>query len=196
MHYLYVDVTAGMTLGLLDDDFNWVEYKESAEKKPSEVIHQEIFRLINAHNVQPEQTEYFFASGPGSYTGMRLGEGIAQILEWSGRKIYSFHQFEVPQIMGIKKGYWMTNAFKGQVFLHTWENDQVNSQLLNTNDVKIIDDGFGFTLTHDHELFIKLKTSKELISTNPQKFFKNIKTLNMRKSPYYFRSLEEEFKQC
>lgn len=196
MNYLYVDVTSGLILGLLDSNFNWIVYKESDEKKPSEIIHKEIHEIIKDNGVDKNQLHYFFSSGPGSYTGMRLGEGIAQILEWSKATVYSFHQFEVPQLMGIKKGYWITNAFKGQAFIYHWDQDSSNIELINTADVSITDPTSGYTLAHDNELFKNLTTSKSMIAKEPAMFFKKISELKMRKQPYYFRTLEEEFKQC
>lgn len=196
MHYIYVDVTSGLILGLLDASFNWVVYKESNEKKPSEIIHHEIHELISTNKVDKNNLEYFFSSGPGSYTGMRLGEGIAQILEWNKSTVYSFHQFEVPQLMGIQKGFWMTNAFKGQLFIYNWDGENSNIELLNTADVSVTDSNLGYTLSQDNELFKNLITSKSMIAKEPAKFFKKIKELKMRKQPYYFRTLEEEFKQC
>jgi len=196
MHYIYVDVTSGLILGLLDASFNWVVYKESNEKKPSEVIHREIHELISTNKVDKNNLEYFFSSGPGSYTGMRLGEGIAQILEWNKATVYSFHQFEVPQLMGIQKGFWMTNAFKGQLFIYSWDSEKSTIELINTTDVSVTNENLGYTLSQDNELFKNLITSKSMIAKEPAKFFKKIKELKMRKQPYYFRTLEEEFKQC
>ncbi len=196
MHFLYVDVTSGLVLGLLDANFNWVEYRDIEEKKPSEIIHLAIYELIKKNKVDPEKLEYFFCSGPGSYTGMRLGEGMAQVFEWVDEKVYSFYQFEVPQIMGVEQGTWMTNAFKGQVFIYNWSKNQSHIQLVNNGDLKILDKNNGFTLANDNPLFSELKTSKEMIKETPRQFFKAIYDLKMRKAPYYFRTLDEEFSKC
>ena len=196
MHYLYVDVTAGMILGILNSEFQWITYVESDEKKPSEVIHQNIHQLIKQHHIDSKSIEYFFSAGPGSYTGMRLGEGMAQMLEWSGKKVYSFHQFEVPSLMGVQKGYWISNAFKGQFFIHHWNQTESRSELVNQTDVKLLDTQTGFTLTHDNVAFKDLQTTKSMIAENPQLLFENLKKNNVRKAPYYFRTLDEEFKQC
>lgn len=196
MHYLYVDVTAGMILGILNSEFQWITYVESDEKKPSEVIHQNIHQLMKQHHIDSKNIEYFFSAGPGSYTGMRLGEGIAQMLEWSGKKVYSFHQFEVPSLMGIQQGYWISNAFKGQFFIYHWNQTESHSELVNQTDVELLDAQSGFTLTHDNVAFKDLQTTKSMIAKNPQRLFENLKKNNVRKAPYYFRTLDEEFKQC
>ena len=46
MHYLFLDSTLGLTVGLLDSSFAWVELKNLESKKPSEIIHAEIFNLL------------------------------------------------------------------------------------------------------------------------------------------------------
>lgn len=194
MYFLYVDVTSGLIIGLLDSGFNWIEYKDINEKKPSEIIHLEIFEMLKRHKIDKTRLEYFFSSGPGSYTGMRLGEGMAQMLEWGKEKVYSFYQFEVPSLMGIDKGYWIANAFKGQVFIYTWQDGHSSIDLVKTADFSIIETDNGFTLSNESALFAKLTTSKELIHKNPEVFFKMIHDMKMRKAPYYFRTLEEEFK--
>lgn len=194
MHFLYVDVTSGLTIGLLNSEFSWIEYSDINEKKPSEIIHLAVYDLLKRHNVDKKKLQYFFSAGPGSYTGMRLGEGMAQILEWEKESVYSFHQFEVPRLLGIEKGYWITNAFKGQVFIYSWDNGSSNIELINNADYKILDAKNGFTLAHDVEAYSMLQTSKDLIKENSQKFFREIFEQKMRKAPYYFRTLDEEFK--
>ncbi len=196
MHFLYVDVTSGLILGLLDSNFNWIEYRDIEEKKPSEIIHLAIYELLKKNNVDSKKLEYFFCSGPGSYTGMRLGEGMAQMFEWVDEKVYSFYQFEVPQIMGIEKGRWMTNAFKGQVFIYNWSKDHNQIELVNNADLIISNPKSSFTLSAGNPLFSELKTSKEMIKKSPQSFFKIIHDIKMRKAPYYFRTLDEEFSKC
>ncbi len=200
MHFLYVDVTSGLILGLLDSNFNWVEYQDINEKKPSEIIHLAIYELLKRNNIDPKKLEYFFCSGPGSYTGMRLGEGMAQVFEWVSAKVYSFYQFEVPRLMGVQNGYWITNAFKGQVFIYNWTEDgtkvENHIELVSNAEFKINGRTNGFTLSNDNPLFSELRTSKEMIKISPQNFFKNIYDSKMRKVPYYFRSLDEEFSKC
>ena len=127
---------------------------------------------------------------------MRLGEGIAQVLAWDSRSVFSFHHFDVPRMMGIEKGYWVTNAFKGQIFIYNWDASQNISEkeLVNTGDFKIIEPELGFTLSRDIEGFSNLKTTKDLIKNSSSTIFKKVIDQKLREPPYYFRSLDEEFK--
>ncbi|MBY0414182.1 MAG: hypothetical protein K2Q18_08455 [Bdellovibrionales bacterium] len=196
MHSLYVDSTSGLVIGLLDSNFKWVEYHDTLEKKPSEVIHIEIYNLIKKYNLDLKNMNFFFSAGPGSYTGMRLGEGIAQVLEWSAKNVFSFHHFDVPRIAGIKKGFWVTNAFKGQIFNYNWDTEKGSSEkeLVDSDNFLITDPELGFTLSSDVKGFEHLRTTKDLIKSSSELIFAKIYKDKMREAPYYFRTLEEEFK--
>ncbi len=193
MHSLFIDSTSGLVVGLLDSKFNWVEYKSLDEKKPSEVIHYEIYNLLKKYNLELKNMRSFVSSGPGSYTGMRLSEGIAQVFELGHMTVYSFYHFDVPRLSGIKKGFWATNAFKGQVFIYNWDGDQVEKHLVGKDSFTIEDKSWGYTLDKNDPLFVDLAATKELIKNEPAKIFSTVLEKKLRVPPYYFRSLEEEF---
>lgn len=194
MNSIFIDSTSGLEIGLLDSKFNWVEYHALDEKKPSEVIHTEIYQLLGRHNLDTKNVRLFVTSGPGSYTGMRLSEGLAQIFEMSGNQVFSFFHFEVPSLIGIQKGFWMTNAFKGQVFVYSWNPDGHEKNLVNKSEFKLLHDQNGFTLDNTDPLFSGLKTTKDLIHKEAHKLFSKVFELRMRVPPFYFRTLEEEFR--
>lgn len=196
MHSLYVDSTSGLVVGLLDSSLNWLEYKDTAEKKPSEVIHVEIYNLVKKYQLNFQDINFIFSSGPGSYTGMRLGEGIAQVLDWDLLKVFSFFHFDVPRFAGVSRGFWVTNAFKGQVFIYKWDVDKnlFEKSLINNNDFSIIDSKLGYTLDSSGNIFESLKSTKDLIKNESQKIFSIVLQNKLREPPFYFRTLEEEFK--
>jgi len=194
VHYLFIDSTLGLEIGLLDSQFRWVEFLTFDSKKPSEIIHLEIHQLIIKHQLSLKSLECFTTSGPGSYTGMRTSEGLVQVLALSGMKIYSFYHFEVPKLTGIKEGFWATNAFKGQVFVYTWNGEKEEKLLINKENFQIQNEQMGFTLDTNEGDFIRLKSSKELIKNNPSQIFSHIHSIKLRVPPYYFRTLDEEFR--
>lgn len=193
MHSLFVDSTSGLIIGLLDAHFNWVEYIGLDEKKPSEIIHHEIFNLLIRHQLKLEEMQCFISSGPGSYTGMRLSEGLAQVFELSKIPVYSFYHFDVPRLSGIEKGFWATNAFKGQVFIYDWNGEVTEKHLVNKADFQIENEKSGFTLDTIDPLFANLISTKNLIKTRAPAIFKTVRQQELRMAPYYFRSLDEEF---
>jgi tRNA threonylcarbamoyladenosine biosynthesis protein TsaB len=194
VHSLFVDSTAGLVIGLLDSNYNWVEYMSLDEKKPSEIIHHEIYNLLTKYNLKLEDMQCFVSSGPGSYTGMRLSEGLAQIFELNNISVYSFYHFDVPRLSGVSKGFWATNAFKGQVFIFNWDADVSENYLINRENFQIEDEKYGYTLDLNDSFFSKLTSTKDLIKESAPVFFAQIKAQNLRKSPYYFRTLDEEFR--
>lgn len=194
MHSLFVDSTSGLVIGLLDSNFEWVEYMSLDEKKPSEIIHHEIYNILKKHHLNLNEIRCFVSSGPGSYTGMRLSEGLAQVFELNKMPVYSFYHFDVPKLSGVQKGFWATNAFKGQVFIYNWDGESAEKQLVNKDDFQIEDQNLGFTLDTNDQLFVNLISTKELIKTNAPRLFKNVEQQKLRMAPYYFRSLDEEFR--
>lgn len=178
MYSLFLDTTAGLTVGLLDDQFAWMAYESSNEKRPSEHIHEKIFFMLSKFNLQLNHLRVITVAGPGSYTGMRLSEGFSDIVSWSGVKILSFYHFEVPKFTGISSGRWMTNAFKNQIFSYQWDPKGSSTELL--------------LECSDPDAF-SIEKTRELIYTNPTLIFSKVVQLNEKKESYYFRTLEEEF---
>jgi tRNA threonylcarbamoyladenosine biosynthesis protein TsaB len=160
VHSLFIDSTSGLVIGILGPDYSWVEYMCLDEKKPSEIIHHQIYSLLNKHELNLPKMQCFTSSGPGSYTGMRLGEGIAQVFELSKIPIYSFYHFDVPRMSGVEKGFWITNAFKGQVFLYNWEGENAEKLLINREDFQIEQKKMGYTSETNDPLFAGLALTK------------------------------------
>lgn len=194
MHSIYVDSTSGLVVGLLDSNFKWLEYKDSLGKKPSEVIHMEIYQLINRYQLNINDVHFFFSAGPGSYTGMRLGEGMAQMFAWDQRQVYSFYHFDVPRLSGITSGSWVTNAFKGQVFFYSWKNDEVTRELVDSDAFQVEDSSQVYTLSNETKGFENFKSTQSMIKESPEKVFSKVFAMKLREKPYYFRTLDEEFK--
>lgn len=194
MHYLFIDCSSGLTIGLLDQKLEWLDFQTLDHKKPSEIIHQQLHFLIEKYQLRLNEVQCFCASGPGSYTGMRLSEGLVQLLELSGMKIYSFHHFNIPKLIGIEKGYWVTPAFKGEIFVYNWNLNQEEKILVKQNEIKFQDKSLGYTLENSNEFFSGLVSTKFLIKNEPQKLFTSVMDKKLRVKPFYFRTLEEEFR--
>jgi len=185
--FLYLDTTDFLILGILDEKFDWVEYLEFPDKKSASQIHPLLNDLTNRHQISPLSFEgVFVCSGPGSYTGIRLSENFAQVFEWQNKKVYSFFHHEIPYLLGVKKGSWACSAFKGEAFVYSWNEAQNESALVATANIADKVAGYyGHTGAH---------STRQLIFDNSHKFFDLIFKRNIRLSPYYFRTLENEFK--
>lgn len=193
MHSLFVDSTLKLVVGLLDSNYSWLEYLNFDEKKPSEIIHFEIFNLIKKYDLSLTNIQCFVMGGPGSYTGMRLTEGLAQIFELNHMQVYSFYHFQVPVLCGIPKGFWASNAFKGQVFIYSWDGEHREKKLLDKNLFVVENEKQGFTLDTTDLLFQNLVSTQKLIKEKSPEIFAQVSVKKLREPPYYFRSLDEEF---
>lgn len=194
--YLFIDTTENITIGLLDDELCWVEYQYLIAKKSSAEIHFLIYEILKNNNLKlSELTAVFYSAGPGSYTGMRVSEGITNVFSWQDIKVYSFYHFKIPSYTGIANGIWLAKAFKGEFFLYSWQGDNESKELVLEKEVeeKLLNNG----IYSGHIAYKDLQTvlTCKLIEENPKQIFKTILDENLVEELFYYRPLEEEFKR-
>ncbi|MCY4645161.1 MAG: hypothetical protein OXB88_11140 [Bacteriovoracales bacterium] len=172
--------------------------------KSSKIIHREIFEMLYKHHIDVMKLKgIIHAAGPGSYTGVRLSYGMSQIFEWQGIKSYGFYHFDVPYFFGIKNGCWIARAFKGEIFNYCWESKKNNISLL--PEKNFFDSYSKGSLNEKESLYthfpesldqseVMIYSTHQMIKEKPIFFFKHIVENNITKKPYYFRTLEKEFK--
>ena len=157
MYYLFLDTTSKLKIGLLSKELKWIELLNIEEKKPSEVIHGHLFHLLKKNNLDLKQClKIITCAGPGSYTGMRLSEGIVQVLELAGLETCTFFHFNMPRHQGLQKFIWIATAFKGEFFFHVADGD-THTQFLVSKDelnktIEKFQDYPKFTLSQDMHL--------------------------------------------
>ena len=209
---LFLDTTNGITVGLLNEDFQWCHYNYNDSKKSSSIVHKLIKDGLDAIDKSQEDIKNCIQmSGPGSYTGMRVSEGISQVLEWQGVTVYGLYHFQVPRILGETSGVWIAKAFKGEVFVYAWEQDEVNNYMVKESE--LVNHLSNFTLSNK-KIFSSLKfdlnnnlkndelndvsiiETKALIEARPQEIFNHVIKAKISEPLYYFRSIEEEFSKA
>ncbi len=198
-YYLFLDTShQDVIVGLLDEHFRWIEYKKLLTKKPSEVLHGALYEVTEKHRLKLKSVTAVFASaGPGSYTGMRLSEGIVQVIAMLNKPIYSFYHFEVPKFFENKNFQWWSNAFKGEYFCYRYKNG--NEEIMHFSK-----EGFQWGKEKSMSLenfseevaFLDLgcRSCIQEIYERPHDFFEMVKNRNLKFQPYYYRSIDEEFK--
>lgn len=198
MNYLFLDTSVNLTIGILDEKFQWIDLVEIETKKTSEVIHSTIYKILSKNRLTVN-SDFAIISivGPGSYTGMRIVEGVNQIFELEGKKIYSFHTFCIPEFMKIEWTHICFMAFKNEVFLYDKNkiNQLVPVEIFNHN----------YTLGENNKLITYGDSFKDQASAvfdirptflkDPSGVLKEILKADMRHEPFYFRPVEVEFKQ-
>lgn len=196
MAYLYIDSSNNLSLGLLNEEFKWVELIEVETRRTSDLIHKEILNLLSKHNMEMKDLRsVIMLAGPGSYTGMRVSEGMAQVFEMEDIKVNSFHAFKIPTIIGEKDFIWICSAFKGEYFVindageKLLVKESLLDEYLSENKKKIIIHG-DFEGIESADL-----NSLEVLKSKPEALFAEVVEKDMRDAPYYFRAVDVEFKK-
>lgn len=200
MTTLYIDTTYDISIGVLGQDDHWLNFQVFKGQKVSNVLQKEVYNILKNQNLKLNSiTKVITVSGPGFYTGLRLSEGFADILNISGMKHFSFLSYQVPKILGISQGVWVTKAYRGEYLIHSWNAEKNSDLLISESDLKSnlghLDEVFIHSDSAiDDKLLSNLKsfqTTQSLIQQNPEKIFRSI----ISQTPsYYFRAPEDEFK--
>ena len=196
-HHLYIDTSEYLIVGLMDEEYSWIQLREESIKKSSAIIHSLIYELLSGHDLAISDIEnVFIANGPGSYTGIRVGEGIGQIFEWQGINVFSFCHFQVPSFLGCSNGQWFCSAFKGEHLVVSWKDGELKKELIKT---PLIQEKLKYEniYTHfeDQELFSKdVDFTSDIIVEKSIVFFPLLVEKKVRSEPFYFRKIESEFK--
>ena len=189
--YLFIDTTHNLSLGLLKESFNWLEFKKIETRKSSQLLHASVHDLLLKHDIGLDDLKAVIAvAGPGSYTGMRVSDGFTKVLEQEGMTKLSFYSYEVPRILGVNEGVFISKAFKGEFFVHEWsEGEEKQKRVVDIKDFK---NKFDSIFSFDSELGnIEIIN---LIESKPEVLFKHIVENGVKRELLYYRSLEEEFK--
>lgn len=194
-HYLYIDTTKNLTLGLLSSEEGWVSRVVHKDVKSSELLHSEIHEMCIDKGISLKTLSgVLYAAGPGSYTGMRVSEGLAQVFNWQGVPIFGFYHFELPKLFGESEGIWISQAFKGEYFAFNWNGQGETKKLFRKDDLVEYLKNFSNIYTHHHEeTELANMFTSELIEKQWDKLLSTVVSDNMRREPYYYRTLEEEF---
>lgn len=202
MSALYVDSSYDITLGLLDDNLGWLDLRTFKGQRASNTLQTETHRILKDHNQKMDAlTSVISVAGPGFYTGLRLSEGFSDVTSFFGIPHYSFYSYEIPQLLGIQKGSWVTKAYRGEYFIYQWEAGVGQTKLLAAKDLE--------TFLHVGDIFIHSETSldeklsaitvkavstNDLIKKDPVRVFQEIITNKIVRESYYFRAPEDEFR--
>lgn len=193
--YLFLDSSSFIQVGILDKEFKWLHHEVVANRKGSQVLHSIIYSSLAEQGLKISDIKnVFLANGPGSYTGIRVAEGLCQVLEIGGAKILSFYHFEVPFFCGISNYEFYSEAFKGEVFFYERNGDESKTQLIKESQFKNKDLSLDNQFSLDGEILDEsLDRIYDLFSAHPKEIFTKVSQRGERHPPYYYRTLENEF---
>lgn len=185
MTYLFLDSTKDMIVGLLDENFKWLDYKRIESTKASQFIHGLIDELLSKNNLEVQKLEALFTvAGPGSYTGMRLSSGIEKIFSLAGIRTYSFYHYQVLEEFS-NEGIFLMNAFKGEHFVYSWSIEKKENFLCKEEELAPI-------LSQASSKQFTLEDAISILYQNPQ-ILKTFEIKLVKMDVFYFRPLHEEF---
>ena len=197
MAYLFVDTSHLLHVGVLDKDFKWLKSEVVETRKTSEILHEIIRSILEECRIEiPKLQGLITIAGPGSYTGMRVGEGLAQVFELDGINVYSFYSSDIPQILGDNSSQWVFPAFKKEYYIRTSDGEMLLSEDDFEQKFSGSDDNSSLYTHGVNELSaICGANTRELLISRPGDIFPHVIEQGMRKRPYYFRPLDVEFKK-
>lgn len=197
MALLFADTTYDIHLGLLSDDLRWMEFRSERGQKASAILQRQVYDLCSAHGLSVRELKGLVTcAGPGFYTGLRLSEGFADIFRFFNLSTHSFYSYDVPRFTGVESGAWVTKAYRGEYFFHTWKGDAGENKLVTDKELPTILAGLEHVYVHtpgamDRDLQ-SFTSTMELLKAKPEVFAK-ILSAEPRES-FYFRAPEDEFK--
>ncbi len=201
MTSIFIDTSNNLTIGVLDSNFSWLSYELSNESKSSGVIHYKINEMLKLHESKAKDiSKIFIANGPGSYTGVRVGEGLGQIFDWQGVETFSFHHYHVPELIGVNEGCFVCSAFKDEYFIYNWSKGKQDKKLVSKLELEAsLENVSEYYSNHEVDKNILSKNfnnTMELINKNSDLLFTRVTDQKMRLAPFYFRELKDEFKKA
>lgn len=203
MAYLFIDSTYDITLGILDAQTGWSRFERFLGQKASSVLQKETHHLLESIQLSMTDIEGIVTvAGPGFYTGLRLSEGFADVLQFLGKPKFSFFSYDIPYWSGVTEGVWMTKAYRGEYFFHHWKDSEHQNILIATKDLASYVQNLGHVFIHsesaiDEQARVLLKSyqsSCEIIKTYPELLQKMVIGPKLLEESFYFRAPEDEFK--
>lgn len=205
MSSLFVDSTYDITLGVLDDELGWINFERFVGQKSSHILQKETHRLLSEAHVKPSHLKKIITiGGPGFYTGLRLSEGIADVFTFSGIKHYSFLTYDIPSLLGVHEGIWMTKAYRGEYFFHVWKDGFSENILIAEKELEKYVNGLNLEQVYIHSdsaldelsrrLIPNAKPTHDLLKANSKVIFNHFIGINSKVESFYFRAPEDEFR--
>lgn len=198
MASLFLDTSQKVTFGILDEDYQWLRFHISEDTKASKVLHLLIHEALEELGFELSAlNEIFYLTGPGSYTGVRVAQGFVEILEWQGFEAYSCRHFDIPLILGRKRGAFVSKAFKQEAFLYEWDGESHKQKLMPEELARerisnLAGEGVA-CFSSEQDFYKECLSTYDLIENQPSTLFANMKKRKMKSDVFYYRNLEEEF---
>ena len=191
MNSLFLDTSHNITYGLMDQNYEWISLNSFENLKTSKEIHSKIEKDLQENDIDISDIKKVFSiSGPGSYTGLRVAEGIRDIFNWQGFETYSFNHFQILKILDLKNSTWVCDAYKGEVFIY--HNETYKTVSINEYDLTKFDNIYSYKV---NESLGATQGTDNLIKLRSKEIFLQVVEQQVSSEVFYFRSINEEYKK-
>lgn len=202
MSVLFIDSSYDITLGLLDEGMEWLDFRIFRGQRASSTLQTQTHQLLkDFQKKMTDLTRVVTIAGPGFYTGLRLSEGFSDVTSFFDIPKNSFYSYDIPLITGVSEGSWVTRAYRGEYFVHEWRNGESESRLLEAKDLPALSLKGQVYIHSEISLDEKIKpltvdavSTSDLLKNHPRKIFSHVLTHNLHCESFYFRAPEDEFR--
>ena len=195
--------TYDVTLGLLSDDYKWLDLRSFKGQKSSAILQPEVLKLLKDHHISVKSLSNIVSlAGPGFYTGLRLSEGFCDVFKFFKIPFYSFYSHDIPLWCGVEEGVWMTKAYRGEYFFHSWNKGILKNEMVAIANLKEKFSNINSVYIHSdsalddtvRSLIIDSVNTFDLLRNHPDVIFSRVFAQKIVRESFYFRPPEDEFK--
>lgn len=195
MSSLFLDTSDKVVFGALDEELNWLFFRSAQDRKASKSLHALIYQSLQEIGLElADIKDVFYISGPGSYTGVRVARGFAELVEWQGAKSYACRHFDVPALLGHDEGLFVAQAYKQEVFTRRWSGESFEQELVAQLRIEELLSSTSLPVyTSEPEIFGDALSTHSMIEQRPAKLFGAMRSRRLKTDVFYYRELDEEF---
>ena len=203
MKVFYIDTSSSyLYAGIIQDDKLLIEQKTNYNKDLSKYALSEVDKMFKSIGLKPSEIDKIIVvSGPGSFTGIRIGMTIAKIYAWALKiEITTISSLDAmsSSIDSNKLIVPVIDARRGYVYAGIYSKDEILMENQYISLIKLKD-----TLTNLNKEYVYITNDEKLnlenkISYNPDILkiinkYKDKKSINPHLiEPSYFKDVEAE----
>ncbi len=163
-----------------------------SDQRPSKKLLTNLNLILTQNNLAiGDIQDFYFCKGPGSYTGLRISQGLEEYLKLNKFNCYDFYSFEILKVLELKYLF-VANAFKKEFFVAEKNCEQIEYRKISKdvlNSKRLDREVISYDDSLKDEDYFKVFDEKF------SDFFNEVLSNKLEKDVFYYRSLSEEYKR-